>query len=183
MATEELLKRITKSENEGFVEEFRVFYSGLKDFFNAGSLIEQLEALRPSIDRDYHAILEHFLWSQDRLETLETSNIIEPLLDSIHALNNLRKVLTKGLESKDIAIATRQKWRLAELGLEDYSFLLLSKMENAFEEKGGAEWLVEQVRIGKVAQWTPALTSLAMGIQQLGFSGLQVRQQYSHILN
>lgn len=188
VATEVLLMRVTKTPgeySEAFVKEFKTFHSELKDFFNAGSLVEQLEALRPSIDKDYYAILDHFLWSKDRLESLDKisgANIVEPLLDTIHALNNLRKILAKGLESglrndaSNGSIANRQKWRLSELGLEDYSFALLSRMVNAFEDRGGASWLAEEVRNGKVGQWTPALTSLAMGIQQLGLSGLQLAE-------
>jgi phosphoglucan,water dikinase len=188
VAAEGLLTRVTETPgeySEAFVKEFKTFYSELKDFFNAGSLTEQLEGLRPSIDKDTQAILEHFLWSKDRLETLDKAggaNIIEPLLDTIYALTNLRRVLAKGLESglrndaSDESIAMRQKWRLSELGLEDYSFVLLSRIINAFDGKGGASWFAEEVKTGKVGQWTPALTCLAMGVQQLGLSGLHLEE-------
>ncbi|KAG0626216.1 hypothetical protein M758_2G111500 [Ceratodon purpureus] len=188
VATEALLTRVTKTPgeySEAFVKEFKTFYSELKDFFNAGSLTEQLEGLGPSIDKDTKAILEHFLWSKDKLETLDKAggaNIIEPLLDTLHALTNLRRILAKGLESglrndaSDEAIAMRQKWRLSELGLEDYSFVLLSRIINAFDAKGGASWFAEEVKNGKVGQWTPALASLAMGVQQLGLSGLHLAE-------
>lgn len=188
VATEAVLTRVTKTlgeYSEAFVKEFKTFYSELKDFFNAGSLTEQLKGLRPSIDKDTLAILEHFLWSKQRLETLDKAggaNIIEPLLDTLHALTNLRRVLAKGLESglrndaSDEAIAMRQKWRLCELGLEDYSFVLLSRIINAFDTAGGASWFVEEIKKGKVGQWTPALTSLAMGVQQLGLSGLHLAE-------
>lgn len=184
VATEALLSRVNQKPgeySEVFVEELKFFYTELKDFFNAGSLTEQLEGLRPLIDEDTQAISAHFLSSKDRLETLEKTNvasIIEPLLDTIHALTNLRGTLVKGLDSglpndaSDESIAMRQKWRLSEIGLEKYSFVLFSRLVNAFENAGGVEWFVGMVRDGKIGQWTPALTSLAMGAQQLGFSGL-----------
>ena len=185
VATEALLARVIKTSgeyNEAFIKEFKT-YLELKDFFNAGSLIEHLEGLRPSIDKDTQATLEHFLWSKDKLETLDKTggaDISEPLLDTIHALSNLRRILVKGLESglrndaPDESIAMQQKWRLSELGLEDYSFVLLSRIINAFDNKGGASWLAGEVKNGNVGQWTPALTCLAMGVHQLGLSGLHL---------
>lgn len=53
VATEEMLGRITApgAEYSGdFVEQFRVFTAELRDFFNAGSLADLLNALRPSLD-------------------------------------------------------------------------------------------------------------------------------------
>lgn len=38
--------------SEVFVEEFKFFYMEFKDFFNVGSLIEQLEGLCLLIDED-----------------------------------------------------------------------------------------------------------------------------------
>ena len=58
MATEKMLQRITgagkqRDGNHGnypadFVKEFRTFHRELKDFFNASSLEERLERVRPS---------------------------------------------------------------------------------------------------------------------------------------
>ena len=53
MATEEMLARITApgaGHSGNFVEQFRVFTAELRDFFNAGSLADLLNALRPSLD-------------------------------------------------------------------------------------------------------------------------------------
>lgn len=53
MATEEMLARITApgAEYSGeFVSEFKIFTQELRDFFNAGSLGDLLDALRPSLD-------------------------------------------------------------------------------------------------------------------------------------
>lgn len=44
MATEEMLRRITRNPgeyNEDFVSEFKIFFEELKDFFNANSLAER----------------------------------------------------------------------------------------------------------------------------------------------
>ena len=53
VATEEMLERITApgAEYSGdFVREFRTFTGELRDFFNAGSLADLLQALRGAID-------------------------------------------------------------------------------------------------------------------------------------
>lgn len=53
MATEAMLERITApgaSYSGEFVEQFRIFTGELRDFFNAGSLADLLDALRPSLD-------------------------------------------------------------------------------------------------------------------------------------
>ena len=53
VATEEMLKRITAPGAEfsgDFVEQFKLFTAELRDFFNAGSLADLLNALRPSLD-------------------------------------------------------------------------------------------------------------------------------------
>jgi phosphoglucan,water dikinase len=194
VATELMLARVTKSPgqySEAFVNEFRTFYAELKDFFNAGSLTEQLEGLRSSIDEAGLPILDQFLSSKANLDQMRNSNsetVAESVLGTLHALTCLREKLLQGLESglrndaSDAAIAMRQKWRLSELGLEDYAFVLLSRLINAFESEGGAAWLSEEVKGGRVGAWTPALTSLAMAVQQLGLSGLQ-REECAAIKN
>jgi hypothetical protein len=53
VATEEMLARITApgaDYSADFVSEFRVFTQELRDFFNAASLADLLNALRPSLD-------------------------------------------------------------------------------------------------------------------------------------
>ena len=185
VATENMLARVTQNPgeyNEAFVKEFRTFYAELKDFFNAGSLTEQLEGLRSSIDDGGRPILDNFLSSKAKLDNLDSSEIAkvtDSVLGTLNALISLREKLLQGLESalqndaSDAAIAMRQKWRLSELGLEDYSFVLLSRLINALESEGGAPGLSEGAKSGNVGKWTPALTGLAMAVQQLGLSGLQ----------
>lgn len=78
-----------------------------------------------------------------------------------------------GSDTSDVAIANRQKWRLSELGLEDYSFVLLSRLINAFESSGGASWLTQEAQSGNVARWNHALGAIVLGVRQLGLSGWQ----------
>jgi phosphoglucan,water dikinase len=186
VATQAMLARITKNPgqyNEAFVEQFRIFHHELKDFFNAGSLTEQLDSIKESFDEKNSAALSLFLECKKGLDNMEEqSNILEGdgmklLMRTIQSLNGLRELIVKGLESgvrndaPDTAIAMRQKWRLCEIGLEDYAFVLLSRFLNAIESSGGARWLAENVNKKNVSIWNDPIETLVIGVRQLGLSG------------
>ncbi|KAJ4723049.1 phosphoglucan, water dikinase, chloroplastic-like [Melia azedarach] len=180
VATEAMLARITKNPgeySEAFVEQFKIFHHELKDFFNAGSLAEQLESIRESLDERSVSALTLFLESKKSLDSLEESSNILELIKTMRSLTALREMIVKGLESglrndaPDAAIAMRQKWRLSEIGLEDYSFVLFSRYLNALENEGGAGWLAENVKSKNVSSWNDPLGVLIMGVRQLGLSG------------
>lgn len=186
VSTEAMLAKITKNPGEysaAFVEQFKIFHHELKDFFNAGSLAEQLESIRVSLDDQRVSALATFLECKTSLDNFQESNNvlenkgIDLLIKTMRSLNALREGIVKGLESglrndaSDAAIAMRQKWRLCEIGLEDYSFVLLSRFVNALDAVGGADWLTENAESKKVGSWNDPLSALILGIQQLGLSG------------
>ncbi|CAN4090771.1 unnamed protein product [Withania somnifera] len=186
VSTEAMLERITKQPgqySEAFVEQFKIFHNELKDFFNAGSLDEQLESIRESLDGSSLSMLSFFLETKKELAALdEKRNVSETertgyLVRTINSLNALREVVANGLESglrndaSDASIAMRQKWRLCEIGLEDYAFVLLSRFVNAVEALGGADWLAQNVTLKNVSSWNDPIGALTDGIQQLGLSG------------
>ncbi|KAJ8547034.1 hypothetical protein K7X08_010620 [Anisodus acutangulus] len=186
VSTAAMLERITKKPgqyNEAFVEQFKIFHNELKDFFNAGSLDEQLESIRESLDGNSLSVLSAFLESKKGLAILDEKNNVSEsertgfLVRTINSLNALREIIVKGLESglrndaPDASIAMRQKWRLCEIGLEDYSFVLLSRFVNAVDALGGADWLAENVTQKNVSSWNDPIGALTVGTQQLGLSG------------
>lgn len=189
VATQLMLARVTKNPGEysaAFVEQFKIFFNELKDFFNAGSLTEQLESIRASLQDHDISILEEFLTQKKSLDELGdfTSNGsddkgTEYLIGTMHSLTSLRAVLMKGLESglrndaSDTSIAMRQKWRLCEIGLEDYSFVLLSRFVNALDTMGGATMLASELQSRHVNSWNHPLGAVVLGIRQLGLSGWQ----------
>nr|CAD1820378.1 unnamed protein product [Ananas comosus var. bracteatus] len=163
VATEAMLARITKTPgeySEAFVGQFKIFYSELKDFFNAGSLIEHLESIKESLDEQHLQTLASFLECKMSLEKLQDENDFVASLES--GLRN---------DAPDAAIAMRQKWRLCEIGLEDYSFVLLSRFVNALESMGGADWLAQSVGSRNISPWNNPLDAFIVGIQQVGLSG------------
>lgn len=191
IATAAMLERITKNPgeyNKAFVEQFKIFHHELKDFFNAGSLTEQLESIKESFDEKSNARLSSFLECKKALDNFQGTpdvlkgNGIETLINTIQTLNSLREMITKGLESgirndaPDSAIAMRQKWRLAEIGLEDYAFVLMSRYLNALDAAGGAQWLAENVNSKNVNSWNDPIGALVVGIRQLGLSGWKLEE-------
>ncbi|TYK17008.1 phosphoglucan [Cucumis melo var. makuwa] len=186
IATEAMLTRITKNPgeySEAFVEQFKIFYQELKDFFNAGSLAEQLESIKESVDGHGLSALAHFLECKKNLDAADElgssfqNQSTDLVFKTIQSLNALREILVRGLESglrndaSDTAIAMRQKWRLCEIGLEDYLFVLLSRFLNVLEATRGADWLAENAKSKNVSSWNDPLDALIFGTHQLGLSG------------
>ncbi|KAL2467661.1 Phosphoglucan [Forsythia ovata] len=170
VATEAMLERITQTPgeySEAFVEQFKIFHQELKDFFNAGSLEEQLESISDSLDGSSSA-LSSFLESKKVLDNMGVKiNIsegewISVLMKTILSLNGLRKEIVKGLESglrndaPDAAIAMRQK---------------ANKLLNASEAVGGAGRLAENVEHKNASSWSDPIGALVIGIHQVGLSG------------
>ncbi|KAG7029097.1 Phosphoglucan, water dikinase, chloroplastic [Cucurbita argyrosperma subsp. argyrosperma] len=186
IATEAMLARITKNPgeySEAFIEQFKIFCRELKDFFNAGSLAEQLESIKESVDERGLSALTYFLECKKSLDAADElgssfqNQSTDLVFKTIQSLNALREILVRGLESglrndaSDTAIAMRQKWRLCEIGLEDYLFVLLSRFLNVLEAKRGADWLAESVKSKNVSSWNDPLDALIFGTHQLGLSG------------
>ncbi|KAE8708781.1 Phosphoglucan [Hibiscus syriacus] len=193
VATEAMLARITKDPghySEAFVGQFKIFHQELKDFFNAGSLTEQLESIRESLDERGNLALVMFLECKKSLDAAEGSSSVLDLIKTVWSLSSLRGLIVKGLESglrndaPDAAIAMRQKWRLCEIGLEDYSFVLLSSLDlsssklvlgrlwllNMLEAKGGANWFADNIEEKNISSWNDPLGVLIVGVNQLSLS-------------
>ncbi|KAG2301304.1 hypothetical protein Bca52824_029955 [Brassica carinata] len=180
IATEAMLERITETPGKysgDFVEQFKIFHNELKDFFNAGSLTEQLDSMKISMDERGLSALNLFLECKERLDASGESSSVLELIKTMHSLASLRETIVKELNSglrndaPDAAIAMRQKWRLCEIGLEDYFFVLLSRFLNALETMGGAVQLAKDVESKNVSSWNDPLDALVLGVHQVGLSG------------
>ncbi|KFK26410.1 hypothetical protein AALP_AA8G245000 [Arabis alpina] len=180
IATEAMLERITETPGKysaDFVEQFKIFHNELKDFFNAGSLTEQLDSMKISMDERGLSALSLFFECKERLDASGVSSNVLELIKTMHSLAALRETIIKELNSglrndaPDAAIAMRQKWRLCEIGLEDYFFVLLSRFLNALETMGGAVQLAKDVESRNVASWNDPLDALVLGVHQVGLSG------------
>ncbi|KAG0485880.1 hypothetical protein HPP92_009959 [Vanilla planifolia] len=186
VATEAMLAKILEipgKYSQDFIEQFKIFHHELKDFFNAGSLTELLASIKESLDEQSLKAFDLFMECKKKLEEEPEEKVIvdhgavEMLAKLLESLSNLRSEIVKGLESglrndaPDTAIAMRQKWRLCEIGLEDYSFVLLSRIINELETLGGSSWLALGVNSKIFGPWNNSLGALIVGIRQVELSG------------
>jgi phosphoglucan,water dikinase len=153
-----LLERISSPHAAypaAFIAEFRKFHEELREFFNARSLDEQLETLADgcgalsTLIRDYHACKEN-------VETLSDQ------LSALHALSGLRAGLQEELKTRKGSCA--QKLRVADIKLEDYGFVLLSRLANGFENTENR------------LPWGQVLPVIGLGVSNLRFSGLDAAE-------
>jgi phosphoglucan,water dikinase len=123
--SEEFLARITAPRADyapGFVEEFKLFHTELREFFNASALDTRLRSLAHSestLAETLNAFLN--LKAKERLSDAE-------LLDLLDQLTTLRRLLTQEREQGESH--DRSQRRLADIGLEDFAFTLLSECAN-----------------------------------------------------
>jgi phosphoglucan,water dikinase len=139
-----ILQRITApgtGYSSDFVAQFRIFHEELKEFFNARSLDERLTALLPDADENEAGLTRSFL--RQKTDTALTGQFY-----ALQTLTELRRNFLNAVE-KNPGLET-QEHLLADIGLEDFAFVLLSEMGNAFDAaKAGAAWeiLLDTLRL------------------------------------
>ena len=93
VAAEAMLERITAPGAEysgGFVEQFQVFMGELRDFFNAGSLTQMLEAVMPSMDDSNASVVGRFLEAKGSLDSKGQGASMNDIVDCAHQLTSVR---------------------------------------------------------------------------------------------
>eukprot|EP00898_Chlorokybus_atmophyticus_P001306 jgi/Chlat1/2176/Chrsp17S02751 len=185
VATELMLQRVTAKPgeyNEAFIKEFRLFHKELKDFFNAANVTERLDDIKQSLDDSVVAMIESLGANKQKMDELNAKNGkdgSEQVLRVLHDATGVRAALMAGMASglrndaSDQAIAMRQKWRLAEIGLEEYCFTLISRLLNVLDAEGGAEGLVERSAKGVATAWNAPLGAAVLALRNVGMSGWQ----------
>jgi len=130
-----LLERITApgaNYPPAFVEQFRLFHEELKEFFNARSLDERLQALLPAVGGSGASLIQLFL--SEKAATSATEQ-----LAAFGTLTKLRQSF-QGIAERNSTLEP-QDVLLADIALEDYAFVLLSEIINSFETEGaGSSW-------------------------------------------
>lgn len=152
--SEKLLARVTDPSahySPAFVDEFKRFHAELKEFFNARSLQEQLEGILQRQDAAQNELIRKFLETRGETHTLEGQAVV------LEALTCLRSGFLRKLEDKDGAEA--QELQMADIKLEDYCFVLLSRLVNEFEPLQGN------------IPWGLALQSVKLVVENLRLSG------------
>jgi len=145
VATEAMLAKLTAPGTdypEEFVNEFKIFYRELKEFFNASSVTDRIDRIANENGAPGRAAesSKTFLAAKAKVDALPASDRIgdqvtmSASVECLLAIHVARVDIVTALEShgdlEHTDPATRQQWRLAELGMEDYAFVLLSRLLN-----------------------------------------------------
>ena len=193
VATEAMLQRITAVPGQfsaPFVAEFTTFHAELKDFFNARSAFERLDDLQGGLDDTGKGAVNTLRAAKSALDAGTTTQALdewlkahgkelgatkgererELVLATLHAATTVRAVLVSMLASglrndaPDAALVTRQGVRNAELALEEYGFVLASRVSTSLEADSAA---------GRSTHWGPPLTACILLLRNLGLSGFR----------
>jgi phosphoglucan,water dikinase len=152
VVSQALLERITApgaTYPKAFIKEFKKFHEELKEFFNARSLTEQLNAIA---DKHATELIKIFLKTKD-----ETSSYSEKIA-VFTLLTDLRLML--GEERRNVT-AEAQALQSADIMLEDFSFALLSGLLNDLTQAAG---------------WGSVFNCLLLMVQNLRLSGFDEQE-------
>jgi len=133
----EILERITApgaTYAPAFVQEFQVFHGELQEFFNASALEERLRSLSKSGDQTIAEAVKGFLALK-----AENNTSADHLLRVLEHLTALRQRFGATLDK--VPPPQRSRLRLADIGLEDFAFALLSECSNRLGDRvQSASW-------------------------------------------
>ncbi len=159
VTSEGLLKKITApgaAYPPPFIEEFKRFHEELKEFFNAQSLDERLGALMNEAGAGETSSITEFL------ELKRKINTPGQMLTALEHLTGLRIQIQEMLKREDGPLA--QQLLMADIGLEDFSFVLLSRLNNHIET------------LKDVMPWELALSSLLQATGNLRLGGFDAEE-------
>ncbi len=127
-----ILERITApgaDYSPEFVSQFKIFHQELKEFFGARPLEERLNALLPAAVEREAGLIRAFLRQKDAAGLPEQT-------DALAALTELRRGFLASAGAP--RSPGRQESLLADIGLEDFAFVLLSRIVNQFDAEAEA---------------------------------------------
>ncbi|KAG2449840.1 hypothetical protein HYH02_005363 [Chlamydomonas schloesseri] len=190
VATEVMLQRITAKPgeySEAFVEEFKIFTRELREFFNASGLVELLQGTLPALDDAHGSAVRQLLQLKDRVEAAGGGGNgngasggakLDDLMALLTATTQARSFYSAGLvaglrnDVTDEVLAMRQRWRLADIRLEEYAFVVLSRIIGQLEEQGAPAKLPKATNL----QWALPLAALTSGLRHMGLSLYDTRE-------
>jgi phosphoglucan, water dikinase len=126
--SENLLEKITAPGSgypEPFIHEFMKFHEELKEFFHARSLEQDLSSLS-SQGEERGDFIHRFLDAKKKGETRQG------LVEALEALTALRDHFARDLQKSD---PQTQAVQMADIRLEDYAFVLLSRLADSLDPK------------------------------------------------
>ncbi|GIL64105.1 hypothetical protein Vafri_18076 [Volvox africanus] len=183
IATEAMLQRVTAvpgQYSEAFVAEFRTFTEELREFFNASGLVELLTGAGAvdALDDAHASAVRQLINTKQRVEVLGSAARLDDLMALLTSATQARSFYAAGLvaglrnDVTDEILSMRQRWRLADIRLEEYSFVVLSRIIGLLEEQGAAAKLPRANNL----QWALPLAALTSGLRHMGLSLFNTRE-------
>jgi len=178
IATELVLKQITAKPgeySEDFVREFAIFYAELKRFFNATGVFERLDALMETLDAESKPLVAELIAAHESLESTRDGWFGAEgglLRRALEISTELRAYFCAGLstgmrnDAPDDSVRQRHAWRQAEMALEEYAFVLLSRANNVMESSSA---MSDSSRDDEA--WRHAANVSALALKHIGLSG------------
>ena len=175
LTAEEILGRITAAGAgypPAFVQEFEVFHGELQEFFNATALEARLRALARSFDAAVVEAVSGFL-------ALKAEGPVSDgqLLDLLERLTALRQLFAEKGDQE--SPQRRSQLRLADIGLEDYAFALLSECSNRLQDLAGPGAWAGLLRAGGGPRQPPAEPDRARGVRRSSVGGHRLGRELS----
>lgn len=75
-------------------------------------------------------------------------------------------------DAPDTALVMRQRWRLAESRLEQFAFVLLSRLLNCLDRLGGAPFLSRSHE----KEWALPIGAVVLGLRHVGLGAFEPRE-------
>eukprot|EP00743_Colponemidia_sp_Colp-15_P006710 GILK01007235.1.p1 GENE.GILK01007235.1~~GILK01007235.1.p1 ORF type:complete len:1115 (-),score=201.45 GILK01007235.1:181-3039(-) len=137
---EDILSRITAPGahfSGDFVNQFTIFHQELREFFNASSLDDRLNDVRSmaDVDQDIKGLIQSFLEHKNNHSTR-----LETRINSLTALRERCVSFIKTRTADGSTDEVVQQVRLAEIALEDVSFVMFSEWINSLTDSAQAGW-------------------------------------------
>ncbi|KAG1668382.1 hypothetical protein FOA52_004892 [Chlamydomonas sp. UWO 241] len=180
IASERMLQKITAKQgeyNDGFVNEFKIFIRELREFFNASGLEDVLAKTADVLDEAHGSAVGQLLSAKRKVES-NNKPLLEDLMALLFSATQVRTFYAAGLQAGlrndigDDVLEMRQRWRLCEVRLEEYCFVVLSRIVNVLEEQGGAQTLSTAAN----TVWALPLSALTAGLRNLGLSQYKAKE-------
>ncbi|KXZ48402.1 hypothetical protein GPECTOR_28g809 [Gonium pectorale] len=144
-------------------------------------LVDLLDSTMSSLDDAHASAVRQLVSSRQRVEAAGPGPggaKLEDLMALLTATTQARSFYVAGLvaglrnDVTDEVLSMRQRWRLAELRLEEYAFVVLSRIIASLEEQGAPSKLHRANNL----QWSLPLAALTCGLRHLGLSLFNTRE-------